>query len=144
MREAAADALTTMAEDLAARAVADAPVDTGTLRASVSPGPGGELVMREQPRSNGERIEVEVSFSTPYAAVQHEGHALMHHKVNVYERTGPRGGWKKVGQKLVEYTWRARRWPGGGGPKFLERNVTAQAPRYERILKAAVERAFRG
>jgi hypothetical protein len=122
MRSAARRVLVAAAFDLAGRAAADAPIETGRLRGSVSPGgdpqyggdPGPAVVVEE-----GDRMEVSVTFSTPYAAAQHEGHATMHRGDTVYE-------------------WRARNWPLGGGPKFLERNLTAMAPRYEAALAAAV------
>lgn len=72
-RDAARDFLVTAAEDLAARSALDAPIETGTLRASVSPGPGeGESAITEQEFGDRTLLTAEVSFSTPYAARQHE------------------------------------------------------------------------
>ena len=123
VRDAARRVLVLAAFDLASRAAADAPIETGRLRGSVSPGgdpahggdPGPPTVIE-----TGNRMEVSVSFDTPYAHVQHEGHAVMH-----------RGA--------TTYTWRARRWPLGGGPKYLEKNLQAMAPRYEAALRRAIE-----
>jgi hypothetical protein len=109
MERAAEEAVTAVANDLMGRAVADAPIQEGTLRGSarvdVDTTPGG--------------VEATVSFNTPYAASVHEGFATQH-------RNG----------KTVE--WVMRRNPGGGGPKFLERNLLEQAGRYEKILAEAV------
>lgn len=71
-------ALESAAQDLAARAALEAPIETGTLRASVSPGPGGPLVKRV----GHDTVEVDVTFDTVYAARQHE-EITWHH---------PRGG----------------------------------------------------
>jgi hypothetical protein len=73
----------------------------------------------------GSRLEIEVSFSGPYAAAQHEGKAIMH-----------RGG--------RAYLWIARNWPRGGGPKYLERNLLAMAPRYAAVLAAEVRKELEG
>lgn len=120
--------LVAAAFDLAGRAAADAPIETGRLRGSVSPGgnpaDGGDPNPAEV-IEDGDRMEVSVTFSTPYAHVQHEGHAIMHRGDTVYN-------------------WRARHWPGGGGPKYLENNLKAMAPRYEAALRAAVAKALAG
>lgn len=55
-------------EDLLGRAQRDAPVLTGRLRAS------GDAQVHDR----GEKIVGEVSFSTPYAAYQHEHTELKH------------------------------------------------------------------
>ena len=97
------DSVTDAAEDLRRRAIDDAPIETGDLRASA-------VVEVDADRARG-RVEATVSFNVPHAAAQHEGHAEMH-------RHG------------TAYTWQAREWPGGGGPKYLERNLKALVPRY--------------
>ena len=133
---AAREFLEVAAEDLAARAVDAAPVDTGTLRGSVSPGgdpesggsPTAEVLERDV--SGGRELEVSVTFSTPYAAAQHEGWAI-HHR-------------RDASGRIRTHRWEAHRWPGGGGPKYLERPLLEMAPRYEAALAETVRRAFAG
>lgn len=70
------EALRVIADDLQGEAARRAPVEEGTLRGS------GEVEIRELP---GRRAEAIVSFSTPYAARQHEETSWAH----------PRGGQAK-------------------------------------------------
>ena len=63
-------AMETIGEDLLGRAQREAPVEEGTLRGS------GSVEVTET--FNG--VSVEVSFSTPYAAVQHEETSFHHPK----------------------------------------------------------------
>lgn len=138
--DAAEEALAISGFDLAGRAVERAPIGTGVgtgspsedpgrLRASARVGSrpyipgegvaGGEGVVERL----GDTLSVEVSFDTPYAAAQHEGHAVM-----------TRGG--------KSYTWRAKRWSEPGtGPKYLEGPLLEMAPRYLRALAENVRRA---
>lgn len=63
-------AMRIMVEDLASRAAKDAPIEEGTLRASAHPSvevKGGEILGR-------------VTFSMPYAQVQHEDLTFVHPK----------------------------------------------------------------
>ena len=64
------DAIRIAAEDLLGRAVRDAPVDEGTLRAS-----GAATV-----ETHGSDVEGRVTFGTPYARAQHEGTNFVHPK----------------------------------------------------------------
>lgn len=61
-RAAAVQALHVIGDDLLGRAIRDAPIDEGTLRGS------GSVDVDERANS----ASVEVTFSTPYAARQHE------------------------------------------------------------------------
>ena len=69
-KAAARVALQFVGEDLLGRAQREAPVDEGTLRGS------GSVEVTER----GDRLSVEVSFSTPYAARQHEEVTWQHPK----------------------------------------------------------------
>jgi hypothetical protein len=109
MERAAEEAVTAVANDLMGRAVEDAPIQEGTLRGSA----------RVDVDRTPSGVEATVSFNTPYSAAVHEGHATQH-------RNG----------KTVE--WVMRHNPGGGGPKYLEKNLLAMSARYERIIGEAV------
>jgi hypothetical protein len=113
MLDAAERAVTASANDLLGRAVADAPIEEGTLRGS------GRVDVDSTPTS----IEATVSFNTVYAAAVHQGHATQH-----------RGG------KTVE--WVMRNNPRGGGPRYLEKNLLAMTARYEQVIAAAVSQAL--
>lgn len=69
-KKAAIEALTVIGEDLLGRATNEAPVDEGTLRGS------GKSEVTVTPRG----VSVEVSFSTVYAARQHEEVTWKHPK----------------------------------------------------------------
>lgn len=129
--------LVACAEDLLARSIADAPVDESTLRQSarIAYIVGGQRFEGENAASAAEafgvaaikaggspRAEAEVSFNTVYAAAQHEAIAFM-----VRHDTG------------TPYIWQAHKYPGGGGPKFLERNVIGQGARYQKIIAASAQ-----
>lgn len=121
-----------IANDLLGEAVQAAPVEEGTLRAS------GHIVFVVNGRefsadefemavahavSLGEGLVTfygEVRFSTPYAAAQHEGIALM-----------TRGD--------ATWLWQARNYPKGGGPKYLERPLMTKAPRYQAALAKSID-----
>ena len=66
IRERAAQAVLACAQDLAEKSAAQAPLDTGALRASV--------------RIAAEGTRAAVSFNTPYAVAQHE-RLYYHHAV---------------------------------------------------------------
>lgn len=63
MRDAVQETLTVIANDLLGRAQRIAPLEEGTLAASGTVSDVEEV---------GDRLEVTVSFNTPYAARQHE------------------------------------------------------------------------
>lgn len=132
--------LVAAAEDLLARSIADAPVEEGTLRESAViayivsgrrfEGGGAaaqalayaiELLGAHAPL----RVDAEVSFNTVYAAAQHEGIAFM-----VRSDTG------------TPYLWQARDYPGGGGPKYLEKNLLAHGERYQRVIAAGAKKGI--
>lgn len=146
VRETAREVLEDAAFDLAAAASNDAPVETGRLRASVSPGGdpayGGveDAVVREV----GDRLEVHVSFSAPYAAAQHEGYIdygpAREVHVRAHSRRLPSGRVVRVRAHTQTRSGRVyfRSHPLGGGKKFLENNLKAMAPRYEAVLAARI------
>lgn len=111
--EAAEETLQLVAEDLAGRAARDAPISAapsdggGTLRGTAAVGE-----IEEAETASGSSLSIEVSFSTVYAARQHE-----------------------------EVTWKH---PHGGKAKYLESNLLAMGPRYERVLAAKVKEALGG
>lgn len=125
MREAAREALEVCAFDLAGRAANAAPIESGRLRGSVSP--GGDPTFGGNPdaevRELGDRFEVSVTFSTPYAHAQHEGYID-------YEIDG-----KPVHVEFKNH-------PRGGGKKYLEGPLKAMAPRYEAVIAAKVKEAM--
>lgn len=114
--------------DLLGRAVERAPEGVGGpgIRPSEDPGrlrASGHVTPIE---IEGSRLTGKVAFDTPYAAAQHEGHAIMH-----------RGG--------KTYEWVARQWSvPHTGPKYLENPLKEMAPRYVRAIAANVARATRG
>lgn len=150
MRAAAREALETAAFDLAGRAAADAPVESGRLRGSVSP--GGDPAHGGSPNAmvveKGDRMEISVSFSTPYAHAQHEGYidygGGTEVEVRAHTRRLPSG--KAIRVRAHTQTRRGRvrfrHYPLGGGRKFLERNLKAMAPRYESVIAEKVRRAM--
>lgn len=115
--KAAAHALNVAAGHVLAEAVDRAPLEEGGLRESghVSPEVGATHV--------GPTLEVEVAFDKPYAAAQHEAH-------------GP-PSWEGA-ERPFDYT------EPGTGPKYLEGALLDNAPRLERAVKAAVDKAVGG
>jgi len=120
VQKAAVDGMVENTEDLLGRAMRDAPVDEGTLRASGSAEvyANGRAVARRgfrksagQPEAPemvsrpvhegglGDAVVGEVGFNTPYALVQHERLDFNH--------------------------------PKGGKAKYLESNLQQQADRYQ-------------
>lgn len=122
------EGLETALNDLLGRAVERAPKGVGGPGIDPSEDPGrlrasGHVTPIEV---QGSRLVGHVRFDTPYAAAQHEGHAIMH-----------RGG--------KTYEWVARQWSvPGTGPKYLEGPTTEMLPRYVRAIAASVARATRG
>lgn len=147
--EAIRETLPVFALDLAGRAIEDAPVMTGRLRGSASPGGdpvfGGSPTVEVQEPSPGEFV-VEVTFSTPYAHAQHEGYIDYGPGQDVFVRAHTRtlSSGRVVSVRAHTATRRGivrfRHYPLGGGKKFLEKNLKAMAPRYEAALAAAIER----
>jgi len=132
VQQAAVDGMVENTEDLLGRAMRDAPVDEGTLRASGSAAvyANGRAVSRrgfrevaDQPEAPemvsrpvqegglGDAVVGEVGFNTPYALVQHE-RLDFHH-------------------------------PKGGKAKYLEDNLTQQADRYQDNLADHLRGALR-
>jgi hypothetical protein len=150
-REAARGTLEAAALDLAGRAAADAPVETGRLRASVSPGgdPAYGGTVEPVDEKLGDRMEVHVTFSTPYAAAQHEGYIDYGEgrEVHVREHLRRLPSGKVVRVRAHTQTRRGRvvftRHPLGGGKKYLENNLKAMAGRYEAVLAANVAEALK-
>ncbi len=126
------------AEDLMAKAVDDAPIEEDTLRQSARIAYivnlrrfEGQTAARralawalELAGRAGVRVRIhaEISFNTVYAAAQHEAIALM------------------INKQGTAWVWQARHYPGGGGPKFLERNLLANANRYHAVMAGAAEK----
>lgn len=150
MKAAAKEALEEAALDLAARSARDAPVETGRLRGSVSPGGDPAYGGAAEPivEENGDRMEVAVTFSTPYAHAQHEGYidygGGQAVEVQAHYRTLPSG--RRIFVRAHTRTMRGRvvfqRYPLGGGKKFLENNLKAMAGRYEAVIGAKVKAAM--
>jgi hypothetical protein len=126
VQDAAKDAVERAAHDLLARAIPLTPMEEATLRQS------GHV---EEPVIQGNRISVAVSFNTPYAAAQHEGHAI---RTTVGKSAGP--------LQVVHVThWRARQYTTPGtGPKYLERPLKEMAATYRAAIAASVRAALRG
>lgn len=124
---AAREGLERSLHDLLGRAIERAPEGVGGAGIEPSEDPGrlrasGHVTPIE---IESGRLSGKVAFDTPYAAAQHEGHAIMH-----------RGG--------TEYEWRARKWSvPGTGPKYLENPLKEMAPRYVRAIAENVARTIR-
>jgi hypothetical protein len=124
-------ALLAGAEAILAASIQDAPIEEGTLRGSGHLEPGqvpsgqegvpasGEAEVRERPSAKGVVLSVDVVFSTPYAAYQHEG---------ISRFTG----------KPLQYTDPTAK------PKYLQRNVLAYVPRLNRAIARASKLALEG
>jgi hypothetical protein len=132
VQKAAVDGMVENTEDLLGRAMRDAPVDEGTLRASGSAEvyANGRAVARrgfrevaDQPEAPemvsrpvqegglGDAVVGEVGFNTPYALTQHERLDFNH--------------------------------PKGGKAKYLEDNLTQQAGRYQDNLSDHLREALK-
>jgi len=132
VQQAAVRGMVENTEDLLGRAMRDAPVDEGTLRASGSAEvyANGRAVARrgfrevaDQPEAPemverkvvegglGDAVVGEVGFNTPYALVQHERLDFNH--------------------------------PKGGKAKYLESNLTQQADRYQGNLSDHLREALK-
>ena len=102
------------AADIFVGALQETPMDTGELRASA-----------ERTRATVVDPWAELSWNTVYAAAQHEGEMF-------YERDG----------KVIH--WVVRNRPGGGKTKWLEHEVLAMIPRYERYIARGMRRRLGG
>jgi Bacteriophage HK97-gp10, putative tail-component len=102
-------------------------------RSPVTGDPDPAVSLRESGRvgrvqRRGDRWSIAVGFHTVYAAAQHEGHMS-------YVREGVTG--EAAGGRIF---WEVKHHPGGGKTKYLERNVKAMAPEFDRRLAEAVRR----
>lgn len=114
VRAAAEIAVDELADRVHGEAVQLAPLETGRLRESAR-------VDTERDDENGYRREV--SFNTPYAAVQHEG------------------GWETgplAGHRIRRYT------TPGTGPKYLEAPLKRAIPDLEPHISKRVSEALGG
>ena len=111
VREGAAEGINLCIEHLLGASVPEAPVETGELRAS------GHVARRATPRD----LVAELRFTAQHAAAQHEG-----------EITYERGG------RVVHAVF--RRYPRGGGKRYVSNPLKANVHRYERIIAAAQKR----
>lgn len=114
-------------EDLLGRAVTDAPDETGHLKATG----------RTSVETRGNTVYGYVTFSTPYAAAQEEGHALMH-RTREIDLAGHVTTYTKV------YEWVVRKHPGGGKTHYLGDNLKLMVPAYREKMRKALDEAVRG
>jgi hypothetical protein len=116
------------------RAQRRAPKEEGTLRGSLSVSPARDL---------GGRMAVEVGFNTPYAAAQHEGHAIMHRggRPASFSLSSSELGSSDVLSLGTAYEWRVRHYTESGtGPKYLENPLKELAPRFDADLGREIKR----
>jgi hypothetical protein len=125
-KEGAARGLLAGAEAILGASIQDAPIEEGTLRGSGHLEPGerppdrvGKAHVRERPTAKGVVLEIEVVFSTVYAAYQHEG---------ISRFTG----------KPLQYTDPTAK------PKYLQRNVLAYSPRVQKAIARGAKLALEG
>lgn len=119
--ESASEFINISCNDLAGRAIEDAPVDTGTLRGSA-----GYPAVDPSHAATPEELEGTVSFNTVYAAAQEVGemYYLTHDNT-----------------KIVH--WVVRNHPKGGKSHYLEDQVKVMAGRYEAAMGTYVARALK-
>lgn len=141
VRKGGANGLNQCADDLAGKAISEAPIETGELRASA-------VYPAIDPSHAASQVELEaiVSFNKVYAAAQHEGQivyeAPVTYVVNEYTRTTKTGAvvvrehTATIGPGVVEL----RNHPRGGKSHYLSDPFKAGINRYEEIVAAAVKK----
>ena len=139
VKQGAVQALNTAGDDLAGRAIAETPVKEGELRASCRyPSNDPESEATE------EKLEIQVSFNTVYAAAQHEGVALQHrlYAVKPLSEDGVIVGFftDKTDIKPHTVEWVVKKHPGGGKSHFLSDPFKSMTPRYEAVIAANVQK----
>lgn len=141
VRKAAANAINASGDDLAGRAIEEAPVLTGELRASAR-FPGND----PDARAYETDLEASVSFNTPYAAAQHEGFAEQHRQYAVVPivKSGVVVGFFTDKTKLKPHTvqWVVKNHPGGGKTHYLSDPLKAMVDRYQAVIAASVKKSL--
>lgn len=135
----AVEAINVSLNDLAGRAIAETPVEEGTLRASARY-PANDSASA----ATADKLEGIVSFNTVYAAAQHEGNAVQHRKyaVRPIVKHGVTIGFFTDKSTIDPHVvlWVVRKHPGGGKSHYLSDPFKAMVSRYEKVIAANVEK----
>lgn len=143
VRKGAAKGLNTSGDDLAGRAIGEAPVDSGELRASAA-----YPAVDPTHAASEDNLSSTVSFNRPYAAAQHEGEIVYQdpvtYVVHEHTRITPGGGLTVVrehtatiGPGVVEL----RNHPRGGKSHYLSDPHKQMFNEYEKMVALEVEAA---
>jgi hypothetical protein len=132
-KQGAADGINASGDDLAGQAIAETPVEEGTLRASARY-PANDSESAATPNV----LEAQVSFNTPYAAAQHEGQALQHRQFAV--KPDGHGGFFTDINDIKPHTvlWVVKNHPGGGKSHYLSDPLKAMVNRYEQAIARSI------